>query len=77
MKISLSSEKTIKIRNTSITTSELEIVKIVDIPEKKVVAVLIKGLGRVRVKALSGTSYDSPPWTNESLAAAVLEQFSA
>ena len=77
MKISLPSEKTITVRKKTLTTSELEVFKIVETPEKKVVAVSIKGLGRVKIKTLSGTNYDSPPWTNESLAAAVLEQFSA
>ncbi len=76
MKITLPSEKTITLKNKSITASEVTVVKVVDIPEKKIVAAFIKDLGRVRVKALCGKNYNSPQWTDESLAAALAEQLS-
>ena len=75
MKITLPSEKTITLRKKTITASQLEVTKVVDLPAKKVVAAIIEGLGWVRVKALSGDKYDSPQWTNETLAAALVEQF--
>jgi hypothetical protein len=59
----------------TITTDTLVIERIVDIPEEKSVFVFIRGLGRVKVAALSDAKYDAPQWTNESLAAAVAAQF--
>ena len=75
MKITLPSEKTITVRKKTITTSEIEVIRVVDLTNKKVVAAIIKGLGWVRVKDLSGDKYDNPQWTNESLTTALLAQF--
>jgi hypothetical protein len=58
----------------SITTTELNVVKTIDFPGKKQVAVVINGAGKHFVQALSGTAYDSPQWTNESLSAALVTQ---
>ena len=77
MKITLSSQKTIINKSKTLTASELEILKIVDTPSKKYIGVIIKGLGRIKINTLSGTNYDNPQWTNESLVTAVTEQLNS
>ncbi len=73
--VTLPSEKTLNVKGKTLTASQLEVLKVVDLPNKKAVIVLIKGLGKVKVTGLSKDGYDNPQWTNESLAAALVTQF--
>ena len=45
--------------------SSVTIVRVVDLPNKRKVRVLLLGIGFVDLPSLSGDNYDNPPWTNE------------
>jgi len=45
--------------------SSVEIIRVIDLPSKKTVRVLLLGIGFVDLPSLSGANYDNPPWTND------------
>ena len=81
LKVTLSSSKTVTTQpaqTVSLPAGDIEIRRIVDIPNEKRVSVFIDNLGQIDLDELSGDNYDNPAeWTNASLQTAVSNYIAA